>query len=121
MTVRLALLAGLIVCSACEPAASITDATTPSATLGVEEHISINPIALGNPELVAAIDRHTWLAHYGRAWVGNQEPFDIEQTPTDHIVLAVIDQTPKRLQVVSQLDDANVAVWIERRDVTPTL
>jgi hypothetical protein len=120
------LFAGVIISAGCAglPPSDIADASAvQSPETGSKEHLSIDAIALGSAGLVASIDRHSWVARYGQAWIGSEAPFDVhdERTPDDHVGFAVIDQTPDRLQVVSHEDDANVAVWIERRDVAPTL
>ena len=87
-------MAALWLCSGCSAQLDERDVATlpaPSPVVNptpVFEHVSIDPMALGDAELVAAIDRHTWLVHFGRAWVGTESPFDEHEdhTPDDHVL-----------------------------------
>ena len=77
---------------------------------------------LADPRRYAQLDHHAWITHLGHAWIRRDEPMQGHPDPLRQPRLfAVIDRRPDAVRVVSDEDDARVAVWIARGDVDLTI
>ncbi len=77
---------------------------------------------LADPHLHDQLDHHAWITHLGRAWIRRDEPMQGRHDPLRQPKLfAVIDRRPDAVRVVSDDDDARIAVWTELADIDLTL
>ena len=84
---------------------------------------AIDPAELGDDGVIAKIPHHARILRFRRARVSlDGEPFERGASAADsHPVFPVIGETRDRVRVVSDDDDAIVALWIERADLATTL
>jgi hypothetical protein len=85
---------------------------------------AIVPAELADPGVLDRIRHRTRLRRFGTAWIKLEaEPIQNAAAERDlfELVLPVIDERHGRIRVVSEDDDARLAVWIDRDDTWSSL
>ncbi|MGE5186101.1 MAG: hypothetical protein ACM31C_28795 [Acidobacteriota bacterium] len=80
------------------------------------------PGELGDPGALEHIPHHARIARLGIArFAPDGEPLDRERDDEIDVVLPVLGETRSHVRVVSDDDDARLALWIDRADLVPTV
>lgn len=125
MRVVLVLVAGFAGCSQSLPApaepAWVEAVATPVVRAG---SIDVAAAELGEAGAVGRMHHRVRVKRIGRAWLSPGAPpirDDAGESDEEDQVLPVIGESTGRIRVVTEEDDARVAVWIDRRDAWVTV
>lgn len=122
-----AFLAIFAACSGASPARTEPAwASVVASPLARQASIDVTPGELGEDAAVDRMRHRVRLKRIGRAWLGVDASPVADRTrkdddePVDQL-LPVIGEKATRIRVVTEEDDARVAVWIDRRDAWETV